>query len=156
MTGIEDSSDVARITIQPYRGALIAAIQVDLDQRVLRQFQTDLLACVRSSDAEVVIIDLSGVEVMDGQDFEGLRQVIDMASLMGTESILCGMQPGVAAALVELDVPLDGLRTCLNLETALADLESSESSEPQVGEAEAMEDRELVNGTARDEILDPE
>jgi rsbT antagonist protein RsbS len=143
---------VARITIQPYRGALIASIQVDLEERVLRRFQSDLLECIRSSGADVAIIDLSGVDVMDGEDFAGLRRVIEMAALMGTGSVLCGMQPGVAASLVDLDVSLDGLEISRSLDTALAQVAAKE----QVPEPEDLEAREIVNGSERDEAPDPE
>lgn len=156
MTQNDDSSDVARITIQPYRGALIASIQVDLEDRVLRQFQCDLLESVRTNDADVAILDLSGVEVMDWEDFAGLRRVIDMAALMGTQTVLCGMQPGVAASLVELDVPLDGLTTRLNLEIALTEIAASESTAEQFGEAQDADELENVNGSERDEAPDRE
>ena len=126
MTDIDDSSDVARITIQLYRGALIASIQVDLEERVLRQFQSDLLEAIRLNDANFAIVDLSGVEVMDGHDFKGLRRVINVASLLGAETVLCGIQPGVAASLVDLDLFLDDLSTCLNLDVALAHIASLE------------------------------
>jgi rsbT antagonist protein RsbS len=156
MTDNGDSSDIARITIQPYHGALIASIQVDLEERVLRQFQNDLLECVRNNDADVAILDLSAVEIMDREDFAGLRRVIDMAALMGTQTVLCGMQPGVAASLVELDVPLDGLKTRLSLEIALAEISAPESSTGQLDGSQDLDDRENVNGSKRDEALDRE
>src|SRR5262245_32860626 len=130
MTDAANSSDIARITIQPHRGALIASIQVDLDQHVLRRFQSDLLESVRSSRSRFVIMDLTGVAVLDESDFAGLRRTIDMAALMGTRTILCGLRPGVAASLVDLDVPIDDLQTSLNLDAALAEI--AESEPPQI------------------------
>jgi rsbT antagonist protein RsbS len=149
-------SDVARIAIQPYRRALIASIQVDLDDRVLRQFQSDLLECVRTSDADVAIIDLSGVDVMDGTDFEALRRVIEMAALMGTKSILCGMQPGVAASLVDLDVPLVGLQISRSLDSALAQVAAAEEQQEPAAETEDLDDQEFIDGLERNDALDPE
>jgi rsbT antagonist protein RsbS len=158
MKDLGDRSDVARIAIQPYRGALIASIQVDLDERVLRQFQSDLLECVRSSDADVAIIDLSGVGVIDGEDFTALRRVIEMTALMGTKSILCGMQPGVAASLVDLDVSLVGLQISRSLDSALAQVAAADTQEEPIVESEDpqdLEDQEIVHGLERDEALDP-
>jgi rsbT antagonist protein RsbS len=155
MTEADASSDVARIMIQPYRGALIATIQVDLEESVVRRFQSDLLECIRATGADFAILDISGVEVMDGHDFVGLRRVMNMASLMGTETILCGMQPGVAASLVDLDVSLDDLRTCLNLDVALEKLVESELREEQAEASDEPPGRETVDGSARDEVLDP-
>jgi rsbT antagonist protein RsbS len=148
MNDIDDGSDVARITIQPHRGALIATIQADLDQRVLRQFQSDLLKHVASSRARVVIIDLTGVAVMDESDFAALRRVIDMIALMGTETVLCGVRPGVAASLVDLDLPVDDLKTSLNLDAALAEVGAPESQAPQMGESERATAPERVDGDA--------
>jgi rsbT antagonist protein RsbS len=115
-----DGSDVARVPIQPHRGGLIASIQVDLDGRVLQQFQSDLLERIQASRARFVIIDLTAVAVMDANDFSELRRAVDMVALMGAPTIMCGLRPGVAAALVDLGVPTDGLRTTLNLDAALA------------------------------------
>ena len=122
MNDARDSSDVARITIQPHRGGLIASVQVDLDQRVLQRFHSDLLERIQGSRPRFVIIDLTGVAIMDAADFSGIRRAVDMTALMGTPTVLCGLRPGVAAALVDLDVPIDGLRTTLNLDAALAEL----------------------------------
>jgi rsbT antagonist protein RsbS len=121
MSEARDISDVARITIQPHRGGLIASVQVDLDHRVLQRFQTDLLERIQESRAQFVIIDLTGVAIMDDADFTGIRRAVEMAALMGTPTVLCGLRPGVAAALVDLDVPIGGLRTKLNLDAALAE-----------------------------------
>ncbi len=158
MTDVDDRSDIARITIQSYRGALIASIQIDLDERVLRRFQSDLLECVRRSDPEVAIIDLSGVDVMDAQDFEGLRRIVNSAAMMGTKTIICGMQAGVAASLVYLDVPIEGLATSRSLDTALAALDASTSRDEEVEAIEELEnqDQEDANGIERDEAHDPE
>jgi rsbT antagonist protein RsbS len=156
MTEIYDSSDIARITIQPHRGALIASIQVDLDQRVLERFQADLLQRIEDSRARFVIIDLTGVAVMDESDFAALRRTIDMVSLMGTDTILCGLRPGVAASLVDLDVSIAGLRTQLNLDAALAEIAARESRTSRIGDADGATDPERVDGYSRNQAFDSE
>jgi anti-anti-sigma regulatory factor len=50
---------------------------------VLHQFRTDLLERLQDSGATGVIIDLSGVRIMDADDFDGVRRTLDMAALMG-------------------------------------------------------------------------
>jgi rsbT antagonist protein RsbS len=127
MTAGDDGSEVARVPIQPHRGGLIASIQVDLDTRVLQQFQSDLLRRIEDSRARFVIIDLTAVTVMDAGDFTELRRAVEMVSLMGAATVLCGLRPGVAASLVDLGVPIDGLRTTLNLDAALAQVTEPES-----------------------------
>jgi anti-anti-sigma regulatory factor len=50
-----------------------------------------------------LIIDVTGVEVMDGADFDGLRRTIDVVALLGTRTVLCGRRQGVAAACRSAD-----------------------------------------------------
>jgi hypothetical protein len=80
---------------------------------------------------------------MDAADFTELRRAVAMVSLMGADAILCGLRPGVAASLVDLGVPIDGLRTMLNLDTALAQVTARE---PQSWPAAAREQAEQPGG----------
>lgn len=150
MRGESDGSDVARVTIQPHRGGLIASIQVDLDRRVLQQFQSDLLERIEASRARFVIVDMTAVAVMDAGDFTELRRAVDMVTLMGAPTILCGLRPGVAAALVDLGVPIDGLRTTLNLDAALAQLAPPDAAFRIADRQQGRLDGETANGHARD------
>ncbi|MEO1128732.1 MAG: STAS domain-containing protein [Planctomycetota bacterium] len=154
----EDIQDVARISIQAHRGALIASIQVELDARVLRVFQADLLRAIEMGSQDVAILDLSGVEIMDADDFEGFRRIVQMSWLMGTEVMLCGLQPGVAASLVELDVTVDDLATHRDLDAALAALAArqadAESSEP--GPDATWDSEDNADVPERDPSLDTE
>ena len=150
MRGESDSSDVARVTIQPHRGGLIASIQVDLDRRVLQQFQSDLLERIEASRARFVIVDMTAVAVMDAGDFTELRRAVDMVTLMGAPTILCGLRPGVAAALVDLGVPIDGLRTTLNLDAALAQVAPPDAAVRIADRQQGRLDGETANGHRRD------
>ena len=79
-----------------------------------------------SARARALLIDLSSIDVMDVFDFEALRGVAKMASLMGTRTILVGLRPGVAANLTELDAETSGLMTVRTVEHALAVLNAIE------------------------------
>jgi anti-anti-sigma regulatory factor len=119
-----DAVHLPRVTMNLIRGCLVATIQIALNRRVLEQFRTDLLEEVARSGAKQVILDCSGIEVLDDEDFEALRRTIAMASLMGVKSVLAGLQPGVVSALVEWNVSLEGLHTVLSLDDAFRLLES--------------------------------
>jgi rsbT antagonist protein RsbS len=106
------------------RGCLVATIQLDLDRVVLDRFRKDLLERLDASRSRQVILDCSGVEVLDAEDFIALRRTIAMAGLMGAHTMLTGLQPGVVSALVDLDVDLRGLDTAQNLDDAFRLLES--------------------------------
>ena len=120
-----DGGTMGRIPLQISRECVVASIQVDLDEAVLRQFRDDLLGLLHQSGLVAVILDVSGVDLMDGEDFRALRKSVAMSELMGSRCIIAGLQPGVVASLVELDVELEDLETTLNLDAAFAALEAS-------------------------------
>lgn len=98
---------------------LIATLQPDVDERYLRHLETDISNALRRGDHRMLILDARPLELIDATDFDRLRRVIDMARLMGVETIIVGLKPGVAAGLVESDANIEGLITTLNMEKAL-------------------------------------
>ena len=96
--------------------AWVASIQVDLTSAVLQQFRQDLLEKLQASQVKGVILDLSGVEVMDLSDFENIRGTVNMARMMGSRTVLCGLKPGVVASLVALGARTDDLYAARDLD----------------------------------------
>jgi rsbT antagonist protein RsbS len=121
---MDGTSQPSRVTISLMQGCLVATIQLDLDRPSLERFRKDLLRRLDDSRSRQVILDCSGIEVMDAEDFAGLRRTIAMASLMGARVVLAGLQPGVVSALVDLGAEIDGLRTALSLDDAFRLLQS--------------------------------
>lgn len=109
---------IKRIPLQLVHGCVVASIQIDLDSAVLEQFRHDLLALLHDSGSTGVILDVSGLDIMDHADFEALRRTIAMASIMGAETVVASFQPGVVSSLVELDAKIEGIHTALNLDDA--------------------------------------
>ena len=110
---------VQRVPMQLTRGCVVASVQIDLEDEVLRRFQTDLLEYVHKANASGVIIDLSGVEIMDADDWKALRRTLAMAKLMGARSVVAGLRPGVVSALIELGVDTEGIETAHSLDEGL-------------------------------------
>ncbi len=117
-------ADTPRIAMQVSRGVVVASIQVDLDEPVLARFQQDLLGLVHETGARGVILDVSGLELLDSEEFAALRRIIAMVALLGAESVLVGLRPGIVAALVELGADVDGLHAAINLDAAFARFEA--------------------------------
>ena len=109
---------VQRIPLQVTRGCVVASIQFDLDPEVLRQFRIDLLERVQKSRANGVILDVSGIDILDLDDFNGLRSTMEMAEIMGARPILSGLKPGVVSALIDLGADPEGVNAVLNLDDA--------------------------------------
>ena len=112
----------------------MASIQVDLNEEILRRFQQDLLERIGRTHASGVILDLSGVEIMDADEFESLRRASEMARIMGARSIMVGLQAGIVAALVDLDVNIEGVEATLDLESAFGLMEAGDIAD--VGQSE--------------------
>jgi len=117
-THITQNANIARIAMQVSREIVVASIQVDLDEEILVQFQNDLLNRVHESGSRGVILDVSGMEVLDSEEFAALRRVIEMAELLGAKSVIAGLRPGIVSALVETGAEVEGLRGAINLDAA--------------------------------------
>ena len=130
---------IARVPLQLSRNCIVASIQVDLDDAVLTQFRTDLLEMLQRTSATAVVLDVSGIEILDLVEFQAMRDTMSMAALMGARTIFSGFQPGVVSALVELDAPVDDIIAAFNLDAAFAILDEAEARDSEVGEAEEHE-----------------
>ena len=139
-----EGHDAATIPLQVSRGCVVASIQVDISDAVLAGFREQLLELLRSSGAAGVILDMSGVEVLDLDEFEALQQTMDMAQLMGAKTVFSGFRPGVVSALLELDADTRGMYAALNLDAAFDMLETK--AEPKPAEQPISEEDEPQNG----------
>jgi rsbT antagonist protein RsbS len=98
---------------------LIASIQVALTDRDLTQLRDDLAAAVGRLRAEGVVIDVSALDVIDSFATRMLRAIGETTRLRGAETVIVGIQPDVAMAMVQLGLTLDGISTALDLEEGL-------------------------------------
>jgi rsbT antagonist protein RsbS len=134
---------VQRIPLQVARGCVVASIQLDLTPEVLQQFRKDLLERVQESRANGVILDVSGIDILDLDDFNGLRKTMEMAEIMGARPILSGLKPGVVSALVDLGADPEGLIAVLNLDDAFRLLDGIQ--ETPTGFSELLDDGQESN-----------
>ncbi len=114
------SLDQQYIPLQISQNSVVASIQINLTQELLQELRQDLLEKLHTSRASGVIIDVSGVEIIDGHDFAELRNIIDMVAMMGAKTVISGLKPGVISALVDLDADIDDINAALNLDDAFA------------------------------------
>jgi rsbT antagonist protein RsbS len=99
---------------------VVASIQVDLDEDVLARFRENLLRRIHETGSRGVILDVSGLETLDSDEFAALRRIITMSTIMGAESVLVGLRPGVVSSLIEAGADVDGLQAASNLDAAFA------------------------------------
>lgn len=108
----------ATVPIQRAMGCLVASIQIDLDDGVIQQLADNLLDALRVDSARGVILDLSGVSIMDDEEFAALRKIERMAALMGARTVFAGLKPGVVSALIDLDADVSQLAASRSLDDA--------------------------------------
>jgi rsbT antagonist protein RsbS len=101
---------------------LLATVHVDLHDRVAEAFQEDVLTALEKRPAAGLVIDISGLDVVDTYVARVLAETGRMAKLMGTETVLVGMRPDVAATLVRMGYVMDGVSTALNVDDGIETL----------------------------------
>ena len=112
---------------------LIASIQSDLSDRDLVQLRDDVAEKVGRFKSRSVIIDVSVLDVMDSFATRTLRSIAGTTRLRGAETVIVGIQPDVAIAMVQLGLTLDGVLTALDLEEGLELLTVSLNGSSQHG-----------------------
>jgi rsbT antagonist protein RsbS len=101
-------------------GYLIASIQAALSDTDLLRLRDDLVEQVGRYRSQGVIIDVTVLDVMDSFAVRTLSTLSQMITLRGAETVIVGIQPDVAFAMVQLGLTLSGVATALDLEEGLA------------------------------------
>lgn len=99
---------------------LVMPLVGDLDSARLRNLQHQALVSVERARARRLIVDVTGVPVLDTHVARGLVDAARAVRLLGAEVVLVGVRPEVAQTVVSLGVELNGLRAVSTLEAALA------------------------------------
>jgi rsbT antagonist protein RsbS len=134
-------ADTPAVALQVSRGIVVASIQVDLEERVLARFQDELLQRVHETGASGVILDVSGLAIMDSQEFAALRKVIRSTEIMGANVIVAGLSAGIVSSLIQSGAEIDGLEAAIDLDAAFSRLEySPEDPDDATPEVEADAD----------------
>ena len=102
---------------------LIATIQAALTDTDVLQLRDDVMAQVTRHRSRGIIVDVTSLDVMDSFVSRSLRGIAMMTRLRGAETVIVGIQPSVAFAMVRLGMGLDDVHTALDLEEGLAYLQ---------------------------------
>lgn len=102
---------------------LIATIQSALTDADLVQLRDALVDRVGKFRSRGVIVDVTALDVLDSFASRTLRDLAYMISLRGAQTVIVGIQPEVAFAMVQLGLTLEDIATALDLEEGLAYLD---------------------------------
>ncbi len=114
-----------RIPILKIGDCLVVSIQVDMHDQLAVSLEEDLTNRIVTSRARGVLIDISAVEVVDSFIGRMLANLAATARVLDAATVVVGMRPAVAITLVELGLPLTGVRTALDVERGMALIEGA-------------------------------
>jgi rsbT antagonist protein RsbS len=102
---------------------LIASIQSDLSDAEVLALRDDLIERVGRFRALGIVVDVAALDVIDSFVARALRSIALTAKLRGAHTMIVGIQPDVAVAMVQFQLNLEPLNTALDLDEALEALE---------------------------------
>jgi rsbT antagonist protein RsbS len=112
---------------------LIASIQSALIDADLAALEDDLARQVGELRSRGVVVDVTAAEVMDSFTIRTLLDIAQVSKLRGAETVIVGLKPEVAFAMVQLGLRLDGVATALDLEEGLAILGGRRKGQADAG-----------------------
>ncbi len=101
---------------------LLTTVHVELRDDIAEAFQEDILSELEKRRAPGLVIDVSGLDVVDTYVARVLSETGQMAKLMGTRTVIVGMRPDVAATLIRMGYSMDGVLTALNVDDGIETL----------------------------------
>jgi rsbT antagonist protein RsbS len=134
------------------RNCLVVPIQGELHDDMLMRIRTDILEKVQATKVRGLILDFSTVRALDTFAFNSFADTARMASLLGVSAVFVGLQPGVVAALVDLEVEIADVRSALTMEDGFEQLQHVSSTKDEPEDAEdsdnvAIEDDDWENNS---------
>jgi rsbT antagonist protein RsbS len=108
-----------RIPIIAFWDLLLVPLQGDMTDDMAGQLVAEVLDRIHKGGASGLIIDITGLWLVDSHLCAVLSQLAAAASLMGASTIISGMKPEIAMALETMGIGLANVTSTLDLETAL-------------------------------------
>lgn len=101
---------------------LVMPLVGSLDSARLQQIQEQGLRAIERTSARVLVLDVTGVPIVDSHVAQGLLNVVQACRLLGARTMLVGIRPEVAQAMVSVGIDMRAVRTYADLQSALGQL----------------------------------
>ena len=98
---------------------VIASIQSDLSDSEVLELRHQLAEMVGRHRSHGIVIDVAALDVIDSFVARALRSIVLTARLRGADTVIIGIQPDVAIAMVQFRLNLEPLRVALDLDAAI-------------------------------------
>lgn len=113
------TNELRRLPIIKLWDRILVPIQGEITDDLAEQLSHEVLREIHESGAHGLVLDLTGVWIMDSHLCSVLSNLASAARLMGTPTIISGLSPEIAMTLQTMGVELVAVRTALSLEQAL-------------------------------------
>jgi rsbT co-antagonist protein RsbR len=105
--------------IRVWEGVLLLPLVGTLTRERVAQVTTSVLEAISRGRARFLLIDVTGVPLMDTTAAEALLRTVQAAALLGCESVLVGVGPAAAQTLISFDIDLGRITTRATLERGI-------------------------------------
>jgi len=122
------SSDSA---IHVIKDRLFVPVGGSLDEDGLRNIGKEILEHLAEKQIRGVVINVSAISIIGSYGLSVLKETAKSITMMGAIPVFVGFQPGVASALVDLDIDLSGILTAVTTEGALDIIAQQEMEQEQ-------------------------
>jgi rsbT antagonist protein RsbS len=112
--------DLDRLPIIKLWNLILVPLQGDITDALADRLRENVLETINSSGAEGLVIDVTGVWMIDSHLCAVISNLAASARLMGTRSIICGMSAEIALTLQTMGVNMAGVKTALTVEEAFS------------------------------------
>ncbi|MDD2498859.1 MAG: STAS domain-containing protein, partial [Desulfitobacteriaceae bacterium] len=114
-----DIAELSTPVIQLWDGVLVLPLIGTIDSARAKQIMENLLNEIVKTKSSQVVMDITGVPVVDSGVADRLMRTVEAARLLGAECILTGISPVIAQTLVMVGVNMGGIQTRGTLRTGL-------------------------------------
>ena len=127
-------------TLNIVNDCLIIALPGELSKEFLDRLRSEVFAKIQNSKIKGAVLDFCMVNIIDRFEFNEIADLLKTIELLGIESVIVGLQPGLVIALLDLNVLTDNLKTFLNLEEGLKHLTNKFKNDiEQVTDADSLQ-----------------
>lgn len=105
--------------IEVWQGVLCVPVVGVLDSVQASEVMSTLLSAVVAKKAKFVVVDVTGIDVMDTRSADHFLRMARAVTLLGSQCALSGIRPSIAGTIVHLGVELGSLRTYRSMRDAL-------------------------------------
>lgn len=133
--------ELDRLPIIKAWNQIIVPLQGEISDALAERIRDQVLNTIKDAGAEGLIIDITGVWMMDSHLCSVISNIAASARIMGTDCIICGMSAQIALTLHAMDIDLGNVKAALTLEEAFASLGIGKLPKPKKKDAEATANR---------------